>query len=369
MKTNREVALEMLEAYQIEHLKKRFGEKYVEILSRINCPANFESFLDDYINKKDLSVNDKEGVRQELKKEINSTNFLNTSYESLSDWRILQKVHDKFSELNPQYDLKSRLYFGTVLSHEISAGAGYEKDIDTLFILFDGELLNLSLQLAKIISQSIPLSQDSPHIFFPIDSNELYENIRSNETTRGRIIGALYFSIYKYPTDYTAYLLNNELQEMVSAWLIESIEYFIFSHEVGHYLNGDFQESPSELSCGDKLKKEWNDEFHADLFGLNKLVELYRSNRNILSLLGPEIFFNFLILREKYDDRIKGNDSHPPATERLSTYRIFMQNFLENDEVMDLSKYQAIIDSLFRYFEILLNDFVKFRSKRETLEV
>lgn len=367
MNNKREIAIDLLKQYQIDFLKSRFGENYHAVLDGINNSSSFDLYLNNYFElKNDLTAEEKTKIEIELKKEILSTNFLNTEFESFAHWKILKDIHSKFINLNPDYDLNNRLYIGTVLSDQISAGTGYESDIDALFILFDGELINVALQLAKIITQSLPLTASSPHITFPIDLDVLYKNICLNDIIRGRIIGGLYFSIYRRPTDSPNYSLNNELQEFVSSMLIESIEYFVFSHEIGHYLNGHLNERHldeiKKLKPIDKMKRDWDEEFEADLFGLNKIIELYRSNKSMLSLLGPEIFFNFLILREKYDRRIKVEISHPPATERLNSYRIFLGNFLEDKEIQDFKKHQDIIDSLFRYYEIVLNDFVKFKS-------
>lgn len=364
MITNREIAIEMLKNYQLDYLKILYPDNYQSIIDEINDKDSFKTFIADSIDSdKMLTSFEKETIKKNLEEEISNTNFLNTEYESFSEWKILKDIYDKFSSLNPNYNLDDKLYLGTILSDQISAGTTYESDIDALFILFDGELINLALQLSKLIAQSVPLSERVPHIIMPIDFEELKKNIVDNDTIRGRIIGSIYFSLHRKPKQFTRYLLDNELQNTVSAMLIESMEYFIFSHEVGHYLNGDLMPNKNKLPHEEQLKKNWDDEFMADLFGLNKIVELHKSNGNLLSLLGPEIFFNFLILREKYDKRIENSKSHPPATQRLNNYRIFLTNFLDEDEINVLVNYQDLIDHLFKYYEFVVVGFTKFNEE------
>lgn len=362
MNSLREKAIELLKDYQLKYLKLNYGAKYKIHLKNINNKSNFNAFITEYVNSKDdLTDIERRNLLFELNKEISSSILLITEYESFAIWKILKSTHDKFTELNPDLTVNGDLYLGTILSNEISAGTTFEKDLDALFILFDGEFINIALQLSKIIAQSIPLSEKEPHIIFPIDIAELYNNICRSNSIKERIIGGLYFSIYKKPTDFPAYSLDSDLQEYISSMLIESIEYFVFSHEMGHYFNGHLTGIKEDLDFAAMLKKDWEEEFEADLFGLNKIVELYKSTNKVFSLLGADIFFNFLILREKYDTRIKDDISHPPATERLKTHRIFLSNFLNETELENLAMHQAIIDSLFKYYEIIVNNFVNFK--------
>jgi len=93
--------------------------------------------------------------------------------------------------------------------------------------------------------------------------------------------------IGKTQTKIPDYLLKSTYELNILYTLLESITLFIFSHEVAHY--------------------SWYDEFEADLFATNRVVDLYRKNKSNLAftLIAPIIFFKYLIILEQNNELLK----------------------------------------------------------------
>ncbi len=364
----KDLAIEYLKGIQLSYLKVKYGFDYEPNEKDFTSKDGFYSFVDKYINSKiDLSENEKIEVEIELKNEVLNLNLLNTEFENFTTWKILQTAYENFLSLNPDFSFNDNdnLFLGTVSSNEINAEFISKKDNDVgvSFILFDDELTTAILLLSKIIIQSLPIVNKPPFIKFPIDLTELFNNVQLDEKIRERILNTLYFSICKRPSLSKDYLLENDFYELLVYKLIESTELFIISHEIGHFIDEDVYNEKSNLNT-DKIDENWRLEFEADLFGLNQLIKLYRKKQNnYFSLLGPEIYFNFLVLYENLKSGLN-SETHPPASQRLEYYRQFLSNFLSEKEQSDFSLYQEIIDKLFEYYKFVLNDFIKFNKKK-----
>ena len=107
--------------------------------------------------------------------------------------------------------------------------------------------------------------------------------------------------IGKTQTKIPDYLLKSTYELNILYTLLESITLFIFSHEVAHY-------SCSHLVKENKsIEEKWYDEFEADLFATNRVVDLYRKNKSNLAftLIAPIIFFKYLIILEQNNELLK----------------------------------------------------------------
>jgi hypothetical protein len=360
----KEDAIEYLKGIQLDYLKRKHGFDYVPQKDDFATKDDLYNFVDNYIeSKKDLSEDEKINIEIELKENILDSIFLNTEYENYFTWKILQNSYDNFIKLNPNLSFEGNLFLGTITSNEINAEfiSKEDNDVGVSYILFDIELTIAILLLSKIVVQSLPLIEQSPYIRFPIDLIELFKNVGLNKTIKDRILNCMYFSIYKRPSLCKDYLIENDLLEILSLKIIESAELFIVSHEIGHYLHEDVYKSDIDNDTSlDEIEKNWDREYKADLYALNQLVKLYRKQKDYFTLLGPEVYFNFMIIYEKFKVGLD-NKSHPPSSKRLEYHRTFLGNFLDEKEQVEFAHYQAIIDRLFNYYELVLTEFIKFK--------
>ena len=170
-----------------------------------------------------------------------------------------------------------------------------------------------------------------------------------------------YFSLTN--TKDSNYSLNSQTENGILYLFLESLSLFVFSHEVAHssYSHLDTDEETTE--------KKWNDEFEADLYAINRIVELYRKkdNNSPFTLIAPIIFFKYLILVEKYKPEINKVDSHPPSHKRLENYYIHLFNLTNEDEEEIIGNYltleQNISLVLSEVFENIYNNNTEVHNK------
>ncbi len=351
---NKEDAIDWLKGYQLHYVKKRFGDNYQSKFTG-NESEKFCSVVDAYLETKtDLDEEQKLDIEIEMKNAAFTSTVLHTEYESASNYEILKTIAAKYYELNTGQSPPEHIYLGTIFSGEINAEIITKPDLKASFILFDGELFLACLLLCKIIAQSLPFTEQAPHLFLPIEKNELHARLVEDKKTAERTVMGLYCCVFHKPGNSPQYFSDSQLQEYITAYLVESIELFIFSHEMGHYWHGDLEETSEKPAFRGDMKTEWREEHMADLHGLNQVEKLFRENGQWLTLIGPELFFHFLHLQEQLRPEFAKQDSHPPALQRLSYYRQFLTNFVDEAEQPWLQPFQSTIDLLFEYYEKLL---------------
>jgi hypothetical protein len=191
-------------------------------------------------------------------------------------------------------------------------------------ILVNTGLMILLYQLTKVFASRIRVKADRETDIIVRDSGELLKTAKFTFQT------------------IASYLLTNPSigpripivsmrKEQVSfvAGILHFAELFVLAHEFGHIIEGHFSTAKvmkirtkeEDISL---LKSNWNQEYEADLCGLQLVLETVteKSERSLVrasSYMGPDLFFTFLDLIEKIGN-IKPT-SHPPAKLRRENIR------------------------------------------------
>lgn len=136
------------------------------------------------------------------------------------------------------------------------------------------------------------------------------------------------YLLYDVPLGPTIISLPRKQFDFAGA-LLHFTELFVLAHEFAHILEGHFSDAMILKVKMNKeevkiFRAEWNKEYEADLCGLQLVVDTatnhdHLSLENLLSYVGPDIFFTILDLIEKVAGRTPG--SYPSAISRRENLR------------------------------------------------
>lgn len=356
--TAEDEAIEYLKGRQLHFLKKKFRDSFPSQL-KINEPLQFSSFIDQYIDSRpELSEDEKMLLNAQMQNEAITSNVLHTEFESFADFEILKTLTDKYWTLNPDLDKNQRIYYGTIYSSENNAELYFHPDLKVYFMLFDGDLIKTCLIISKLIAQSLPFNASLTPFPLPLQKEPLIANLSQDNELTQRIILGLFCCINNIPGTTPPYILTDDHTEYIAGTLLQSMEFFVFSHEMGHFWHKDETSTDDPEGFARVIKISWRQEYNADLHGLNQVVNLFRNTGDFLDLMGSEIFLHFLILREKSNPELAAIDSHPPAAKRLEVYRQFLRSFLSDKEQILMEYFQVNLDILFAYYDEVLKTVV-----------
>lgn len=345
------LVLEYIEAIQKQQFIREFGIDFEETLNEI-LPTE-----DDFLNYIEFSLNEEfeendEKYELEAKLKNNAIERVpnRTKYEYMQYKSILNLTELQFRQaISPQY-LSEIPYSATLYSEEPDAELKMFDDLDKPIIFFHSELFSANLMYCKLFIQLIENSENDL-------GKETYENFsitKNEEALKTMRINAIhfyrrYFSRVTNTTPY--YEFKTAFENNILAFFLNSISFFIYSHEVGHALLKHHLNSEKK----DTLKL-WREEFEADRFAMINLHNYCRVTKstNILTLLGPILFYRFRMLLEHYRPEIAAESTHPPTIQRLENYLRYLRSkfsdssnlleaFLKFEE--DVSEYMIIIFS------------------------
>jgi len=321
--------IEYIQSKQKEKLMGKYGIGFEEKLSEI-FPSN-DSFL-DFIEK-DLekefgdSYDDPRFEIEALLKNDATDEIPNlTKYELRSHRRILSMAESTF-----KFAIKNEFeeyipYNATLYSDNVEAEIISYEALDRPIIFFHGGLFIANLLFCKLYVQLIS------------------EKINEGEVSKKSEITLLsiyFFNCYfsKISKIVPEYSLKSNFEKSILAILLESISLFIFSHEVGHASYRHFENEDEKTT-----QELWDDEYEADLYATNIIINLYRKkeDRSIFTLIAPILFFKYLILLEKYRPEINEIKTHPPSIKRLEYYYIHLQNLTNEAEEEEIKEFLTL---------------------------
>lgn len=272
-----------------------------------------KEFGEDYDNRFELEAI----LKGEVLKEIpNLTKFESPQHKSLlniSEMTFRSVVEKEFLDKIP--------YNATLYSTEADAVIKDYPDLDKPIIFFHGGLFSANLMFSKLYVQLITGEKQ----FGTKETKIPYHLKNDSETIKIVTLHAVYFHNYHFSSiskSERSYSLKTNFENSLLAVLLESMTLFIYSHEVGHSYFKHYK------NIEDKSTEEiWRDEFEADRFAMNSILDLYNNKQDamILTLIGPIIFFKYRFLLEKYKPEIGAKQTHPPTMERMAQYYLWLE--------------------------------------------
>lgn len=191
-------------------------------------------------------------------------------------------------------------------------------------VLVNTGLMILIYQLTKIFASRVRVKADRETDIIIKNSRELIETVKYTFQTVATYL--------KYNAPVAPRLPITTLQEEQLSFvegILHFAELFVLAHEFGHIIEGHFSTAKvmkirtkeEDISL---LKSNWNQEYEADLCGLQLVLETVpkKSERSLIrasSYMGPDLLFTFLDLTEKIGN-IKPA-SHPSAKLRRENLR------------------------------------------------
>ncbi len=315
-----DLVLQYIEAIQREKLVAIYGPSFEDNLAEIFPDNNFfmrfielkleEEFQDDLDKRFELEAKFKNNSLEAI---VNVTRFEFSQYKALLNKTALiynESVSQNISEHVP--------YSATLYSDEPDAEILIFSDLDKPIIFFHGGLFSANLMYCKLAIQLISGDKN--------DNLDYYASFlvkEDEETIKSFSLNAAYFYNY-YLSDISkevpSYDLYTPFENNILAIFLESISLFIYSHEAGHayYNHNQTQEEKT-------TEELWVEEFDADLFAMERMLDYCNfSKANILTLIGPILFFRYRILLEKHKPAIGAKSTHPPTDQRLQHYLLWL---------------------------------------------
>ncbi len=353
------LVIEYIEARQKNVLMAKYGIGFEEKLSEIFPPTN--SFLDFIEKDLELEFGDNYDERFELEALLKNDAISKipniTKYEFPQHRRILYDAENTFKLAISGVFEENIPYNTTLYSNEINAEIIQYECLDKPIIFFHGGLFVANLLLCKLYVQLIICEESKDVNKYKIYKSEI------PETNAAVSLLAVYFFNHYFsgisevvPT----YSLKSNYEKSILSILLESISLFIFSHEVGH------ASYPKHLTNKEKTTKEkWDNEYEADLYALNRIINLYRKKEDSspFILIGPVIFFKYLILVEKYKAGMNPEDSHPPTIERLKLYYFYLFNLTNEDEHEIIKQFLTLEEEISKTLISVFDKCSKIKSK------
>lgn len=340
-------------AEQRAQLIKSFGPDFENNLDDIFPSTNI--FL-DYIDKTlddefheltderiDIEVQLKNNAFEDV---TNLTKYEFSQYKTLlniSEFQFRKSVNKNYLDQIP--------YSATFHSMEPDAEIRTYDSLDKPIIFFHGGIYSANFMFCKLYCQLIKENVG--------ETNQAYYTNLDVKTDRLDLmvvdLCAVYFYNYYFSTisnDCPTYELNTPFEKNILAIFLNSINLYIYSHEVAHW----FLKHPLPYNDNRADEEKWKDEFEADRFAMIHLRNYCGvNNENILTLIAPLIFFRYRILLEKFNPKLGQLNSHPPTTERIHKYKQFLRRNIHDNDSVQLENFlnmeEKISDILSESFE------------------
>lgn len=327
------LVMEYIEAIQKQKLIREFGLDFEKQLDEI-LPSEdaFLNYIEFSLNEEFKEDDEKYELEAKLKNKAIERVPNRTKYEYMQYKSLLNATELKFRQaVLPQY-LNNIPYSATLYSEEPDAELKTFGDLDKPIIFFHSELFSANLMFCKLFIQLIERTEDNPgeeayDRFFVTKNEVALKTMRINAIHFYR----RYFSRISNTTPY--YEFKTAFENNILAFFLNSISFFIYSHEVGHAIlkHHDYSEKDTV--------QLWQEEFEADGFAMINLYNHCRVTKstNILTLLGPLLFYRFRLLLEQYRPDIGRESSHPPTIQRLENYQRYLRSkFSASSETLEV---------------------------------
>jgi hypothetical protein len=317
--------IQHIETLQKLRLTTTFGYDFEKEITKIFPNKDFFlSYIESELESEFQDSND--DLKFELEAKLKNSaldEIINlTKYEFREHKTLLNGAELQFrkSVLNPAH-FEQIPYSATLHSADPNAEVISFSDLSKPVVFFHGGLFSAILMFTKLF---IHLIQDTSNE----DEKEYYTYFSvkdDEETIKILSLKAIYFyNCYfsKVSNECPNYALKTPFENNILAILLNSISFFIYSHEAGHVL---LKHNMTDSEIEDETL--WNEEYEADGFAMEHLQNYCEvSGKNVLTLLGPIVFFRYRILLERFVSTVGLETTHPPTIERLMKYITWLES-------------------------------------------
>lgn len=310
--------IEYIEGVQKHKLFLKFGPDFKNIWNKL-LPKD-EGFLDHIEKTLEDEFQNNFNERFTLEAQLKNSALEEVTNRTKYEFRELKAVVN-FSELKYRYCVSETLlaktpYNATAYSGAPNAEIISPPELDKPIIFFDVELLSANLMFCKLYIQLI-CENPPPNT---IDRYKYFTVNDDDQAIRTATLSATYFYNHYFSStskENPHYDVKSSFKNSILAVFLDTMGYYIYSHEVGHYVLNH------SMSTGGRATEQlWQDEFEADAFAMDRMKELHKANEQstILNFLGPLIFYRYLMLSELYKPGIMHQNTHPPTINRVESY-------------------------------------------------
>jgi hypothetical protein len=337
------LVLEYIVAQQRNALVEMFGLGFESKLNDIfPSQNNFLDYIDrqldaEFIDQTEEKIDIEIQMKNSALDEVSNA----TKFEFHQHKALLNMAEEQFRKaVNPEY-LDKIPYSATLHSFAPDAEIIPYEALDKPIIYFHGGLFSANLMFCKLYAQLIKDTQNEDDLPF---YTRLSLKDDPNETSIAAFNSCYFYNYYfssisdKCPT----YNLETPFENSILATFLNSIAFYIYAHETGHWLLGHKNSVSTEQS--------WKDEFDADYMAMIHMQNYGGiGSSNILTLIGPIVFFRFRQLLEKYDPSLGKKDTHPPTEERIERYVDFLQKKIHVNDKQVLKNFLRLEKDIFNF--------------------
>jgi hypothetical protein len=257
-------------------------------------------------------------------------NKIKSRYENIVYYSILQEIEDELAKIvkstyGKEYNMP---LYGTVNTLEMNAKSVFIKELEDSFILFETGIFTMANLVSKIFVQTFNMNSEIKYCgLSDLNISKIILDTYLNESLSRKFCKLLIEGVSKNsPIGVKPYLISKK-EHGEAIKLTTLIEVFVFSHEIGHVINGHKSCNLIKLNEIDEFEYEeiinsWEDELHADSTGLCLTLEYSKNKYNsmIYGVIAITILFNYFIMIEEIEKvllKAEKVSTHPSAKNRL----------------------------------------------------
>ena len=299
-------------AYKLDKRAYRWGNSAEEF-----------ALLDSLASRYNLN---KDSLRSSIKQYVMTTEFENPVSYSILKWSIgnveSQLKAKGVNFISPRYGTLPEANLNAYMNNSIPGSP---------LIIVNSGIFNYCHELTKIALETISFSSNSKNVSFGYDKETLLDKLVTNNKLLVRFSMAL--EDYSNKRRITGKAPADSSTDRILIHLVDGMELFITAHEYGHLL---LKHEPMEVKSVErklingedqtsieKLRKSWQQEIEADVFGfllLNEYIKKHPSSFDGLMQSAPYFYFSlaqigdesgYLMLHKRTSDVV-------PAAERQS---------------------------------------------------
>jgi hypothetical protein len=330
------LVVEYIVALQKQKLIARFGIGFENHLSEIFPTSDdFQEYIatDLELEFGDDDDDERFGLEGVLRGEALNEITNVTQFEFAQQKSLLNLTELSFRSFVSTQFTSNLPYNATLYSDEIDAEILKYPDLERPILFFHSGLFLANVKFCKLYVQLIGIKETNSLL------SDIPYFIKSQKENGSKVILCAAYFYNRYFSNISqsvpSYSLNTQTEKSLLAIFLESIAFFIYSHEVGHT---HFNHSSNDL---DKpTEKIWAEEFEADQFAMDRILELYNNKTEtmIFTFIGPIIFFKYRYLLEKYKPEIGAKETHPPTMQRLARYYVWLEGVFHSEDKILFSK-------------------------------
>jgi len=280
---------------------------------------------------------------------------------------IEEALHERGIRLNPSP------IFGSLPTGRVNGIALKVPEDDQIIILIEDGLFGFANLAAKVITRAFPFKgEDEGRLTFSTKDSDWQQELAAKPEISERFLEVLLAYILGGHPHLARPYLPEPNYDGISSVLRETMEIFVLCHEYGHIVSGHLNVDNTKKSMiadedMDEIATSWQEEFEADIKGLDFMLEVMRKRGFDLSLSfwGVEFFFGCIDVVERAVSIIRTGDvnvqisaTHPPTEMRREMLHSVLKNSVPKEyaagplELADLVK--SILDHLWHVCEPVL---------------